>query len=240
MVIKPIASGSSGNCYYVSDGRSEILIEAGISVPKIEQGLWGAGTRLSRIDACLVSHTHGDHAKSAFALTKRGVDVYANQDTLEKHDIRGYRAKQLSAYDSARVNAEKVGTSLYVYAFEVPHDVPTLGFFVYSNYSNEKLCYVSDAMYMPYDFQGITHLMIEANYDPERMSLNAAEGRIDRARMRRTAYSHMSIDSAVLAVERMDRTKLKEIWLLHLSEDNAEGDFKRKMQEAAGCEVYVA
>jgi hypothetical protein len=50
----------------------------------------------------------------------------------------------------------------------------------------------------------------------------------------------MSIETALLTLERIDRSHLKEVWLLHLSRDNAADDFKRRVQELCGCEVYVA
>jgi phosphoribosyl 1,2-cyclic phosphodiesterase len=53
--IKPLASGSAGNCYYITDGRSPLLIEAGIPIKKIKQGL---NYKLSEIEGCLISHEH--------------------------------------------------------------------------------------------------------------------------------------------------------------------------------------
>jgi phosphoribosyl 1,2-cyclic phosphodiesterase len=55
MDIKVLASGSSGNCYYVSDGNSSVLIECGIKIDQIRKG---CGFRLSEIKACLISHEH--------------------------------------------------------------------------------------------------------------------------------------------------------------------------------------
>lgn len=39
MRMMPIASGSSGNCIYVGSDNTHILIDAGISRKKIEEGL---------------------------------------------------------------------------------------------------------------------------------------------------------------------------------------------------------
>ena len=41
--VATLASGSSGNCAVVSDGRVHILIDAGISTRKIAQGLKAMG-----------------------------------------------------------------------------------------------------------------------------------------------------------------------------------------------------
>jgi len=53
--IKALASGSKGNCYKISDGRTSLLIEAGIPINQIKRG---CGFKLSEIEACLISHEH--------------------------------------------------------------------------------------------------------------------------------------------------------------------------------------
>ena len=82
--------------------------------------------------------------------------------------------------------------------------------------------------------------MIEANYDPEILTLNGNTGRVDRGRVKRVIDTHMSIETALLTIKKLDKSRLKEIWLLHLSNDNAGEDFKKRVQEIAGCEVYIA
>ena len=42
-----IASGSSGNCIYTGTEESHVLIDAGISAKRIEQGLNEAGLKTS-------------------------------------------------------------------------------------------------------------------------------------------------------------------------------------------------
>jgi phosphoribosyl 1,2-cyclic phosphodiesterase len=53
--IAPYASGSRGNCYRVTDGRTPLLLECGIKIDQIRKG---CGYRLSEIKACLISHEH--------------------------------------------------------------------------------------------------------------------------------------------------------------------------------------
>ena len=61
MQFSTIASGSSGNCLYAANDDTHILIDAGISKKRIEQGLKSFGTEGTDIDALLVTHEHMDH-----------------------------------------------------------------------------------------------------------------------------------------------------------------------------------
>ncbi len=53
--ITPYASGSAGNCYRITDGRTPLLLECGIKYKDIQKG---CGFRLTEIKACLISHEH--------------------------------------------------------------------------------------------------------------------------------------------------------------------------------------
>ena len=55
ITIKTLASGSTGNAYHISDGKTNLLIECGIVIKKIKEALM---FRLSEIDFCLISHEH--------------------------------------------------------------------------------------------------------------------------------------------------------------------------------------
>ena len=51
-----IASGSSGNCIYIGSECTHILIDAGISNKRIEQGLHEIGLKGSDLDGILITH----------------------------------------------------------------------------------------------------------------------------------------------------------------------------------------
>ena len=64
MKLMSIASGSSGNCIYVGNDNTHILIDAGISRKRIEEGLNSIDLSLSDVNGILVTHEHSDHIKS--------------------------------------------------------------------------------------------------------------------------------------------------------------------------------
>jgi phosphoribosyl 1,2-cyclic phosphodiesterase len=95
---------------------------------------------------------------------------------------------------------------------------------------------MTDLYYTEYLFPGLTHIMIEANYSAEALADSDNDPR--RSRLRR---SHMSIENCIEMLKANDLSKVQEIWLIHLSSSNADAeDFKRRVQEATGCEVHVA
>lgn len=201
------------------------------------------GTGIPELSGCLVTHAHGDHVKAAQRLADRGVDIFTSAGTIGAAGLKGHYVHETprsSYYLNPPWDVFEVGT-FGVLPFDIEHDAPEpLAFILKSRITGEKVIYATDTMYFGVSINGITHLMIEANYDSQVMAENVRNGGIAAARAKRTAMNHMSIDAALLALERLDKSKLQEVWLLHLSGDNAADDFKRRTQEVCGCAVYVA
>ena len=56
MRLASIASGSSGNCVYVGSEKTHILVDAGISNKRIEQGLNEMGIKGSELAGVVITH----------------------------------------------------------------------------------------------------------------------------------------------------------------------------------------
>lgn len=55
-----------------------------------------------------------------------------------------------------------------------------------------------------------------------------------------TIGSHMSIETVIKTLESFDLSRLQQVYLLHLSNDNSQAaDFKRRVQALTGKEVYL-
>lgn len=234
MNIKIIGSGSSGNCYRIDDGNTALLIEAGLPIRKIKEG---CGFEVP--GACLVTHEHGDHSKAVRDLMKAGVDVYMTSGTAkalgveEDHRLRILSSKGEDWKGRYRYFVEAVG-SFYLHPFPIHHDaVEPVGFAITSQISGERLLFMTDSYYTEYLFPDLTHIMIEANYTAENLQNDPRAHRLRR--------SHMSIEMCIETLKANDLSRCREIWLLHLSAGNADiEDFKRRVQEATGCPVYIA
>ncbi|HYC86331.1 MAG TPA: MBL fold metallo-hydrolase, partial [Chryseosolibacter sp.] len=82
-------SGSNGNCYYVGNRETAILIDAGISCRQTEKRLKRLGLNIRKVKAIFVSHEHGDHICGLFALTKKyQLPVYITEKTLRQSNLK--------------------------------------------------------------------------------------------------------------------------------------------------------
>ena len=53
-----IASGSSGNCIYIGEKNTHVLVDVGISAKRIEAGLAEIGVKPGEINAIFITHEH--------------------------------------------------------------------------------------------------------------------------------------------------------------------------------------
>ncbi len=78
MKIAVFASGSGGNCMLLSHKDTHILIDAGISMRRIETSLRGQGLTVKDIGGVLITHEHSDHISGLKMLIKHyGPEVFA-------------------------------------------------------------------------------------------------------------------------------------------------------------------
>lgn len=232
MDITVIASGSGGNAYRISDGDTALLLDAGIPLQRIKQAL---NFRVRDLAGCLITHAHGDHAKAAGDLAKAGVDVYTSQGTIDACRLTGHRMKPVKALQEVMIG------TFAVLPFDVQHDAPEpLGFLLTSRRTGEKLLYFTDTYYLKYRFTGLTHIMGECNYSMDIVEQSVRNGYIPPELVPRLIKSHMSLEHFLDLLKANDLHEVKQIYLLHLSNNNSDAErFREAVQKLTGTEVYV-
>lgn len=232
MEINVMASGSTGNAYRVSDGTTSLLLDAGIPIKRIQAGLQ---YRVTSLQGCLVTHCHLDHSKAAKDLARLGVDVYTSEGTIDAMGLEGHRFKTVKSLQEVTIGSFKV------LPFDVQHDAPEpLGFLLSSTKTGEKLLYFTDTYYLKYKFCGLTHIMAECNYDMESMRRSVEAGYIPPELAPRIIKSHMSLEHLMDMLRANDLSKVRQIYLLHLSDNNSnEARYCEAIQKLTGAEVYV-
>jgi len=79
-----LASGSSGNCYYLGTETYGILIDAGIGIRTIKKVLKDYNILMDSIRAVFITHDHADHIKAVGNLgEKMNIPVYTIDEILE-------------------------------------------------------------------------------------------------------------------------------------------------------------
>ena len=232
MQITVLASGSTGNAYRISDGKTSLLLDAGIPLKAIQVG---CQFKVTQIRGCFVSHAHNDHSKAAKELARLGVDVYTSQGTIAACKLTGHRIHAVKTLEEITVG------TFQVLPFDVEHDAPEpLGFLFASIETGEKLLYFTDTYYIKYRFQGLTHIMAECNYDKDSLQRSVDAGYIPLELVPRLMKSHMSLEHFLDLLRANDLRKVRQIYLLHLSDNNSdEIRFKEEVQKLTGAEVYV-
>ena len=84
-----LASGSTGNSFYLETPEKKILVDAGLSGKKITSLLAEIDRDPSDLDAILVTHEHKDHIHGVGVLARKyGMDIYANEKTWQIMDSK--------------------------------------------------------------------------------------------------------------------------------------------------------
>lgn len=223
------ATGSTGNCYTVSNGKATVMLDCGLPYNRIQKL-----TGFILPDAVFVTHEHQDHVKAAKDFMKRGVDIYTSAGTAEVENLEGHLLHIMKNRQSVSIDG------IVVSAFETQHDaVEPLGFLL--DDGEDRLLYATDTYYLHYRFPGLTKIMVEANYCNEILTENLRYGKLPKTLERRLRESHFSLENLKKFFLANDLSKVKEIWLIHLSKGNADPVmFKREIETLTGKPVYVA
>ena len=168
-------------------------------------------------------------------MLRAGIDCYMSAGTINALGLESHRLIYIRARQQFKID------TWTILPFEIEHDaIEPLGFLM-ANQEGEKLLYATDTAYIRYKFSGLTHIMVECNYAEDILDANIASGAIDPVMKHRIIRTHFSLGNVKEFLRANDLSKVKEIWLLHLSDGNSDAQrFKREIQELTGKEVYIA
>lgn len=218
-----LASGSSGNCYYLGTTEYGLLIDAGIGKRTIEKVLKDRGIDISKIIAVLVTHDHADHIKTVGYLgEKLNIPIYTTEKVHKGIDKSRYVEEML--YASRKIIDKEVPFTIRdfrITAFEVPHDsTDNVGYHI--EFGDHKFTFATDVGHITDTVSKYmcmaNHLIIEANYDETMLK----QGTYPPFLKERVASptGHLSNREAAEFLATHYDPKLKNIWLCHLSRDN--------------------
>lgn len=106
-----LATGSKGNCTFIATPHSQVLIDCGIGIRRLETLLRQHGLDWRTIDAVFVSHLHTDHVSGLATLLKHvPARVYAHRDlepalTLHlRREMAGAKRARYTDFELAAFN----------------------------------------------------------------------------------------------------------------------------------------
>lgn len=226
-----VGTGSSGNAYLLDADGHQLLLDAGMPFRTIQQVV----KRWSAVEACLITHEHGDHIKSAEDIAARGVPVCMSAGTCKACKVKG----MIKPFTEVKpLSTAKFG-AFTVLPFETEHDAAEpLGFLLRYNPTGETLLYATDTYYLRYTFPGVNYWLIECNHT--QALLDAAD--IPRPLRMRLKESHMSLERLVQALQANDLTKTRSIIICHLSDERSDEQLMvDTIKQATGIdEVFAA
>ena len=163
-------SSSEGNCLYVYGLNTHILIDAGVSLKKIEHALVSIGVDIHKISAVLVTHEHTDHSKSLGILSKKyNIPIYANEKTW---DVLPLQKQKIAPENQKFFIPEKAFSigDLSVFPFRTPHDAACpCGFTITCD--GTKISVATDLGHVTPSImkhlEQSSFMLLESNYDTE-------------------------------------------------------------------------
>jgi len=220
------ASSSDGNAGLVTDGKTNILLDAGISARRLTKGLQARGLTPNDLDAVLLTHNHVDHTRGLTVLLKSAsVPVW----------FPGRDFKALKPFSVGHIQ---------ITAFHTLHDAyPSCGFRMEDSDGvfgfATDLGTVTDEIYRT--LQGVEHLVLESNYDKE-MLQNGPYPVSLKARIA-SDHGHLENPDCAKFLRIMALEGLKKAALAHLSKTNntpelAYAESEKALQDT-GCELYL-
>lgn len=233
VVVKPVpnkimfmsfGSGSSGNCAFIGDSQSGMLIDAGVDPKKVVEGLSAHRIPVESVKAILITHDHSDHMKFAYALLRRyrHISLYCTPRTLNgmlrRHNIsRRIKDYQVNIYKEIPFAVD----NFTITAFEVMHDgSDNVGFFV--EHDDRAFTVATDlgciSERADHYMRRSDYLMIESNYDLNMLRFGPYPEYL-KARIQ-NVNGHLDNKVTADYLAKIHSERLRYVFLCHLSHDN--------------------
>jgi phosphoribosyl 1,2-cyclic phosphodiesterase len=223
-----LASGSTGNAFYVETDRNSLLVDAGLSGKQMEQLFKKIERDMKQLSGILVTHEHSDHIKGLGVIARKyQLPIYANEKTWKAMEglIGDIPTEQKFVFQMGTV---KTFGDLDVESFGVSHDAAEPMFYVF-HHEGKKLVLITDTGYVSDRMKGIIKnadvFVFESNHDVEMLRMGHYPWNIKRRIL--SDVGHVSNEDAGLALADVIGEKTKRVYLAHLSQDNNMKDLAR-------------
>jgi phosphoribosyl 1,2-cyclic phosphodiesterase len=218
------SSGSSGNCSLISYNGTNILIDAGIQYKKLVEDLEVYELTMDDIDAIFLTHSHTDHVRAVSTILKKHkIALYGLKDTLQYIINTNNLTDEYSDYFYVLYGSEVItfNNDFEVEPISTYHDVPSVCYQI--KLGDIYVAHVTDLGCFTYKmlskFKELNVLVIEANYDPDKLDENDRYPKFLKNRIK-GGDGHLSNRDCAEFINEIYTDKLESVYLAHLSEEN--------------------
>jgi len=233
MIICTMASSSSGNCTVVSQANTHLLIDAGISLRRIREGMRRVGLSPDDLAGVLVTHEHSDHIS--------GIEMLVKYHKTPVFSSCGAGNGMSAAIPDAEpyINCFEIGAAfelgdITVRSFITPHDAAeSVGYILQAG--GMTLAYVTDLGHVTDEVMnaasGADVAIIESNHDRD-MLKNGPYPPFLKQRILSKRGHLSNFDSGAFAAS-LAQSGTRYLQLSHLSRENNTPGLARKTVENA-------
>lgn len=227
MKIKILASGSKGNSSIIITDNLKILVDVGISKKKLSEKLANMSIDLQDIDAIFITHEHSDHIAGLYTIMKNyNIPIYLTKGTFEF--VKNIMINKNIKYDNFIIISsgfEYILKDLKIVPFLVIHDaIEPVNYVFY--YKDKKIAIVTDlgAFYNTKEnnykkwLLNLDFLALESNYDENVLLVSSYPFSLKKRIM--SEKGHLSNEQAAKLLKSIINPKLKNVCLIHLSDEN--------------------
>lgn len=207
MYFNIIASGSKGNATLVINKNTIVLIDMGITLVRLNEGLAEIGKTISDIDGVIFTHDHSDHINGIKFFPKN--KLYALEGTLPG-----------TGTNIIHINESFMIKDFVITPIKISHDAKNpCGFILEAG--DEKLSYITDTGYILHEtiavLQNPNYLILESNHDIK--MLLKTDRPMELKQRILGDFGHLCNEDSAIAACQIIGPKTKEIILAHISEE---------------------
>lgn len=229
-----LSSSSSGNCSYVANENTRLLIDAGLSARRVVELLEIIGVSIGDISAILVSHEHTDHIKGIGPLSRKyNIPVYINEKTYiaGKKTIGEIADGLLFPLEPKE---EFFIGDLAIEPIPIPHDAKEpMAFKVYSG--GQSVAVATDIgypeKYLVKRLEGSDFVLIESNHDEALLRQNPKYSFALKKRILGKS-GHLSNIACAQIIFELIKSGTRHFMLGHLSPENNSLELAQKQVRA--------
>ena len=218
-----VASGSSGNCICLGSDQCHVMIDAGISGKRIEEGMNTYDYTTSDMDGVLITHEHSDHIQGLGVVARKyGLPIYATKGTADAI----LQSSSVGKIDPSLFHVIEAGKTFFIgnleiYPMSISHDAANPVAYLVSD-GRHRVGVVTDLGYYDADIvshmEGLDALLLEANHDIHMLQVGAYPYPLKQRIL--GERGHLSNETSGQLLGQILHDGMQHILLGHLSKEN--------------------